>query len=70
VAGSLENRVNAIPATIFTRIWSGRKRARRGTRLRDRVEAPGAEEGGWRRRAVVELRRASGAAGMGEGKGN
>jgi hypothetical protein len=39
------NHVNVISATISTRVWSGRKRSRRGTRLRDQDEAPGAEEG-------------------------
>jgi hypothetical protein len=59
-----------IPATILTWVWSGRKRARRGTCLKDRDEAPGAEEGGRRQRAVEELQQASSTAGMGEGRGN
>jgi hypothetical protein len=40
------NRVNTTPATISTRVWPGRKRARRGMRLRGRDKVPGAEEGG------------------------
>jgi hypothetical protein len=47
------NRVNAIPATILARVWPGRKRARRGTRLRAWNGAPGAREGG--RRVTVRV---------------
>jgi hypothetical protein len=54
--GSSGNRVNTTPATISTWVWPGRKRARRGTRLLGWDEAPEAEESGWRRRAVAELR--------------
>jgi hypothetical protein len=32
-AGSLENRVYAIPTAISSRIWSGRKRSRGGMHL-------------------------------------
>jgi hypothetical protein len=43
--GSSENRVNVTPVTASTRVWPGRKRARRGTCLRGWSEAPGSEEG-------------------------
>jgi hypothetical protein len=38
-------RVNATPAMIFARVWPGRKRARRGTRLGAWHKAMEAEEG-------------------------
>jgi hypothetical protein len=39
--GSSGNHVNMTPAVDSTRVWPGRKRARRGTRLRGYDEAPG-----------------------------
>jgi hypothetical protein len=55
--GSSGNRVNATPAIVSTRVWPGRKRARREMHLGGWDEAPGAEERGRWRRAVAELRR-------------
>jgi hypothetical protein len=67
--GSPENCVNAILATISTRVWPGRKTARRGTRLGAWNEAPGAEEGGRWRGAARRQQRASFTAGRGEEEG-
>jgi hypothetical protein len=44
--GSSANRVNVTLAMVSTHVWLGRKRARRGTRLRGWDESLRAEEGG------------------------
>jgi hypothetical protein len=56
VAGSSENRDYVIPVAISTRVWSGRRRVRRGTRLRGSDEVLVAGEGERRRGMVAELR--------------